>query len=158
MEAARAVFAEKGIEPATIDSITDRADVGKGTFYYHFQDKGKLVGELIKDLLAELAEAIRAEVNSARKLETVLESIIQAHIGFFKDRWEDYAIYFQCRADFALAGSHRRIKPPFIDYLKCIERAVDTAIQRRVSPSNLRRIACAIAGFVSGYYSFALSR
>lgn len=156
MEAARAVFAEKGLDLATINNITERADVGKGTFYYHFHNKGELVRELIRDLMAELAEAIRTRVNSTAELQRVLESIIQAHIDFFKGRWEHYVIYFLCRADFILEEGYEGTKSPFVDYLTCIENAVDSAIQRRVPPANLRRIACAIAGFVSGYYSFAL--
>ena len=43
LEAARAVFAEKGMDLARIDEISERADVGKGTFYYHFKSKSHLI-------------------------------------------------------------------------------------------------------------------
>jgi AcrR family transcriptional regulator len=33
LDAARAVFAEKGLDLTSIGDITERADVGKGTFY-----------------------------------------------------------------------------------------------------------------------------
>jgi len=36
LNAARDMFAEKGFDSTTIDDITERADVGKGTFYYHW--------------------------------------------------------------------------------------------------------------------------
>jgi len=58
LNAAREMFAEKGFDSTTIDDITERADVGKGTFYYHFTDKQDLIGELIKRMMGELMESI----------------------------------------------------------------------------------------------------
>ena len=40
---------EMGYEAMTIQHITDRADLGRGTFYLHFKDKGDVVWALIKD-------------------------------------------------------------------------------------------------------------
>ena len=51
LDAALAVFAEKGYEGATIDQIADRAEFGKGTIYNYFPD-GKEA--LFIALLAEL--------------------------------------------------------------------------------------------------------
>ena len=48
------------------------------------------------------------------------------------------------------------IETPFDDYLTCVERLVDGAIPAGHSPAVTRRIACAVAGFVSGYYAFAI--
>jgi len=156
MGAARAVFTEKGLNLATIDDITERADVGKGTFYYHFRNKEKLIRELIRDLMRQLADTIRSEVKGTTNLEDVLDRIIHTHVEFFSDRWADYVLYFQGRADLTLEEGYEGIESPFVGYLECIEEVVDSAIKRSVSSSNLRRIACAVAGFVSGYYSFAL--
>jgi len=43
LDAASNLFAEKGLDLTTIDDITERADVGKGTFYYHFKNKEGLI-------------------------------------------------------------------------------------------------------------------
>ncbi|GAB5534475.1 MAG: TetR/AcrR family transcriptional regulator [Rubricoccaceae bacterium] len=51
LDAALAVFAEKGYEGATIDEIAERAEFGKGTIYNYFPD-GKEA--LFMTLLAEL--------------------------------------------------------------------------------------------------------
>ncbi|MYV89340.1 TetR family transcriptional regulator, partial [Streptomyces sp. SID1034] len=40
--AALSLFAEKGFEQTTIDDITERADVARGTFFNHFQHKEEL--------------------------------------------------------------------------------------------------------------------
>jgi len=38
LKAALSVFAEVGTDATTIEMITQRADLGKGTFYRHFAD------------------------------------------------------------------------------------------------------------------------
>jgi AcrR family transcriptional regulator len=48
-EAAMSLLLEMGYETMTIQHITDRADLGRGTFYLHFKDKGDVVWALIKD-------------------------------------------------------------------------------------------------------------
>lgn len=39
LAAAEALFTERGFEATTVDDIAERADVAKGTFYYHFKTK-----------------------------------------------------------------------------------------------------------------------
>jgi len=48
-DAAMSLLLEMGYEAMTIQHITDRADLGRGTFYLHFKDKGDVVWALIKD-------------------------------------------------------------------------------------------------------------
>lgn len=51
---------EKGYEGVTIQDITDRADLGRGTFYIHFKDKEEAVWSAIEDgLHATEADAHR---------------------------------------------------------------------------------------------------
>ena len=40
---------EKGYEAVTIQDITDRADLGRGTFYIHFKDKEEAIWSAIED-------------------------------------------------------------------------------------------------------------
>ena len=157
IQAARAGFAERGLDLTTIDSITERADVGKGTFYYHFPNKEKLVRELMREMMRQLAGAIREEVRGTASLGEALDGVIVAHMKFFSGRWEDYVLYFQGRADLTLEVGYEGMESPFVEYLECIEEVLAAVIKRRVSAAVLRRIACAVAGSVSGYYSFALT-
>ncbi len=49
---------EKGYEAITIQDITDRADLGRGTFYIHFKDKEDVLWTAIQSLIREMeAEA-----------------------------------------------------------------------------------------------------
>lgn len=156
LTAAREVFAEKGLDLTRIDEITERADLGKGTFYNHFSGKEDIIQELIKDILDELSAEIKNSCKGVGELEPLLDTMIEVHTEFFRKRWEDYVLYFQGRADLHLEKGYSGIDTPFLKYLETIEDLIDTVINRRLSKTALRRIGCAVAGFVSGYYSFAV--
>lgn len=156
LAAARAVFAEKGLDGASIAEITERADVGKGTFYYHFSSRTKLVRELVRTVLGELSAAMQTACSDKTDLNGLLDTIIQVHIDFFSSRWEDFVLYFQGRADLTLEQSYAGIETPFVDYLETIERLIDGVVRYQLPKPLLRRIACAVAGLVSGYYSLAI--
>jgi AcrR family transcriptional regulator len=155
LEAARAVFSERGFEAVRIDEITERADLGKGTFYYHFGSKEKIIREVMSSVLAELIQAVEERCAGVKSLSELLDALIAAHIEFFCTRWEDFVLYFQGRTDLTLEDSYPGMETPFHAYLGCIERLLGTVIAESVPPHVLRRIACAVAGFLSGYYAFA---
>jgi AcrR family transcriptional regulator len=155
LEAARAVFAEKGMDLTRIDEISERADVGKGTFYYHFKSKPQLIRELIRGILSELVMTIEEKCRDSTDIESLLSSLIGAHIEFFSKCWEDFVLYLQGRSDLTLQDGYSGIETPFVEYLECIENLLESVIKHKLPQPVLRRIACAITGFVSGYYSFA---
>jgi AcrR family transcriptional regulator len=64
LDAAAETYAVQGVEGATISAITERADVGLGTFYLHFEDKEAIAvavcGVVVARILAEEGEALDA--------------------------------------------------------------------------------------------------
>lgn len=66
VDAAVALFAERGYQSVTIEDIGSRAHVGRTTFYLHFSDKsevaraiGRRIGEDLGDYFLTLAELSR---------------------------------------------------------------------------------------------------
>ncbi|MCX5556513.1 TetR/AcrR family transcriptional regulator [Streptomyces sp. NBC_00038] len=57
VRAARQILAETGDTSASIQTIADRADVGFGTFYNHFESKAELFDAAVRDALEELGQA-----------------------------------------------------------------------------------------------------
>ncbi|MFE9768314.1 TetR/AcrR family transcriptional regulator [Streptomyces sp. NPDC005808] len=57
VRAARQILAETGDTSASIQAIADRADVGFGTFYNHFESKAELFDAAVLDALEELGQA-----------------------------------------------------------------------------------------------------
>src|SRR3954470_14024206 len=78
LTAARAVFAKKGYDEATISEIVSRAGVAQGTFYLYFPGKESLAGafaELISERFAVLAAEKTAR---SRSLESALVRLFEA--------------------------------------------------------------------------------
>src|SRR3954462_13566314 len=61
IEAAYAGFAEKGYIAAGIADIDERLDVGRGTFYRHFQSKREILDHVVDRALNRFLTAIAVE-------------------------------------------------------------------------------------------------
>ncbi len=60
LEAARALFAERGYEPATIRDIAKGAGMSTGAVFANFQDKAELFEAVLSQDLARMAETLKA--------------------------------------------------------------------------------------------------
>ena len=54
---------EKGYDAITIQDVTDRADLGRGTFYIHFKDKADVVWAAIQDMMREMEQEAHTQIN-----------------------------------------------------------------------------------------------
>ena len=59
LDAARALFAERGYEPATIRDIAKGAGMSTGAVFANFQDKAELFEAVLTEDLAKLAETLK---------------------------------------------------------------------------------------------------
>lgn len=50
---------ERGYAGVTVEDITERADLGRATFYSHYTDKDALLSQIVTDLIDELQERLR---------------------------------------------------------------------------------------------------
>src|SRR5687767_11794185 len=62
LDAGLAVFLERGVAASTLDHVTQRAGVAKGTFYLHFGSKEHLLAALQADFEQRLVERIDSRV------------------------------------------------------------------------------------------------
>ena len=156
-EAALDVFSEKGVEAATVEDITEKADLGKGTLYRHFTDKDEMVVTLIEEAIEHLIARLRSYPKEPEKLEDVLEHLFNAHHDFFAENCEEFILLFQGRLFLKLQGDiPDDLEGPYLRYLGEIEDQVSRYVSPEVAPGKIRLLACAVAGFISGYYSFAM--
>lgn len=74
LDAAEALFRERGFQATTIDEIAESADVSVGTVYFHFQTKAGLYLALVERALDinEIAMGKVAELGLTSPLERVL--------------------------------------------------------------------------------------
>ena len=75
LDAAAELFAERGVEGASIDAIAERAERTSGAVYDHFESKTGLLLALLESWVDDVAVAIVAELATATTLEERLASL-----------------------------------------------------------------------------------
>lgn len=97
LEAAQAVFAEKGYTNATLDEIAQRAEFGKGTLYNYFEG-GKedilfaVFDGIYDDLCQLIQDAFSPEAAATRSFREAFHGLVIAWIAFFAERQELFMI------------------------------------------------------------------
>jgi len=158
-KAALDIFSEKSVDAATVEEITEKADVGKGTLYQHFADKEEIVITLVQEAIEHLIEHIRSYDSTPETLEDMLEHLLNAHYQFSVDAKEEFLLLFQGKLSVKLqSDTLDELEEPYLRYLAEIEDQVSTYLSPRIDPVKIRRLACAVAGFVFGFLSFAMIR
>jgi len=156
-EAALDAFSEKSVDAVTVEEITEKADVGKGTLYQYFDDKEEIVVTLVGEAVEHLIERIRLCESAPETLEDMLEHLLNAHYEFFVDSSEEFLLLFQGKLLLKLrSDTLDELEEPYLRYLEEIENQVSPYLSPRIEPMKLRRLACAVAGFVFGFFSFAM--
>ena len=156
-EAALDVFSEKSIDAATVEEITDKADLGKGTLYQHFEDKEEIVITLVDEAVEHLIERIRGYDSTPETLEGMLEHLLNAHYEFSMNAGEEFLLLFQGKLLVKFqSDAVDELEEPYLRYLREIEEQISIYLSPRIAPLKVRRLACAVAGFVFGFFSFAM--
>lgn len=124
LAAARAVFAEKGLEAAKISDIVARAGVAQGTFYLYFPSKTSLLQALSDDLDRALLDSIQA----ATRGQTSFAEKIAAGIRATFSTLEEYRDVLATLRS-ALGRSHspkpehdEKANRPFYDFIETLIR------------------------------------
>jgi AcrR family transcriptional regulator len=145
-QAALDVFSEKSIDATTVEDITEKADVGKGTLYQHFEDKEEIVVTLVDEAVDHLIERMRSYESPPETLEDMLEHLLNAHYEFSVGK-----LLLKLQSE-----TLDELEEPYLRYLEEIGNQVSGYLSPRIDPIKIRRLACAVAGFVFGFFSFAM--
>jgi len=90
LDAARAVFAERGYADATLDEIAERAEFGKGTLYNYFEGgKEDLLFAVFDDTIGELEELIHTvfrEADEDRSLRDAFHTFVKRHFELIREQ------------------------------------------------------------------------
>src|SRR3954449_12413161 len=95
LEAARKIFAQKGLGEATARDIVRRTDLASGTFYNYFRDKV----DAFRALLEQMAERSRALVRAQRREPgaSVEERVANAYRAYFEWAVEESELFLVFR-------------------------------------------------------------
>jgi AcrR family transcriptional regulator len=92
VQAAREIFGEKGYHEATVDDITKRAGVAKGTFYLYFAEKKEIYYDLVRSFfqrIIDIGSSVAVEVNTIGEFYARIE---KASLRLFTTFAEHHAV------------------------------------------------------------------
>lgn len=97
LNAARAVFAEKGYADATLDEIAERAEFGKGTLYNYFEGgKEELLFAVFDDVIGELEDLIHTvfhdDLDEGGSLRKAFHTFVQRHFEMIREQQDLFLI------------------------------------------------------------------
>lgn len=92
--AAREVFAEAGLEGASLRAVAARAGYTPAALYFHFDSKEALYAEVLKQSLQHLGDYVHAAADRAETHEDRLFAVGMAFFGFYQDNPRDLDLGF----------------------------------------------------------------
>lgn len=138
LEAAALVFAEKGIERATIDDVAERAGVGKGTIYRRIGSKDELIGFLLKEAARLLVDAIKKGVQ--KKVDPVFQfkEVVNVLCDFYEKNMALVILLVpQCVPYVEIMQS--KIKDD-IDIAKEVFQAIENVLRKAIHKKEIRAV------------------
>lgn len=94
LEAARSVFAEKGVEGASIREIAKRAAYTPGAIYSYFESKEAIYAALLAESLERLNQEVAAAKPPSPQHQAMLAAKAQAWFGFYARNPRDLDLGF----------------------------------------------------------------
>jgi AcrR family transcriptional regulator len=157
LQAAEDVFAERGFHTARIQDIAERAGIGVGTVYNHFDQKD----DVLTALLIERGDAMKLEFATRADDPKDWEARLRARLGRLFGYAEQHRNYFRVACDLGLFGpghpglpvelrQERRAR--FLNELKLlIEEGIESGSLARGDVARLSRFfSGAVRGVLEG--------
>jgi AcrR family transcriptional regulator len=147
LEAAAAVFAEKGYQRATMREIGARAGIAPGTIYLYFKNKRDLLLAIADRLIAQPVDQALAEASHLDAQEHI-SAILRDRIRFAREnRSLLQALVTEVWTDLALQERFftQVIGPIFASGARYLQRQVEAG---RLRPCRVEIVAPAVAGAI----------
>ncbi len=126
-QAAIDVFSLRGFEKATMDEIASRANVAKGTIYYHFKSKEELFLFLVVEGTELLKESVLSKVDDTDTPIDQIKTIIREQLNFFRE-YRDLCIIL-LREAWGDDSRQREFRRMLVHYVNAIQSIVQAGIQ-----------------------------
>jgi len=135
LEAAEAVFAEKGYYDATVQEIAERAEFAVGTIYTMFDGKTAIYYELIEMRAREYMQNVQRAIQGLSDPLEQVRRVIATKLKFFEDNQRFFKIFTratsgtQAGKPFGLSEQGRKI---YADYMRMLGGIFAKGIQQGI--------------------------
>jgi len=94
VDAARRVFAEHGLDGASVRLIARAAGYTPGAIYFYFSAKEHIYGDILSESLAALGRAVKDAAAAAPDAETRLRAAARAFYAYYRDHADELELGF----------------------------------------------------------------
>jgi AcrR family transcriptional regulator len=134
-QAFREIVREKGFAAISIQDITERANVNRGTFYLHFADKYMLLDAFIREDIQHLLSATLPATSHWNRQS--LRLLIQTMLEYFERKYRHQRRVPPAVAPLIERVVHEELTALLLTWLK---RSGDQTIHASVPPETIARI------------------
>jgi AcrR family transcriptional regulator len=134
LDAARQVFAEKGVEAARVSAIVARAGVAQGTFYLYFPSKASLVLALTDQVYAEIREEVARALAAERHVVGRVSAGVAAAFRAIEHNQDIFAIVHPRAGGAEIRQESERLFEPYYDL---VAEAIRAGQERGEIPADI---------------------
>jgi len=149
VDAAIALFAERGYSATRILDICDRAGVAKGLFYWYFPTKLDLFSELVRSIRQQLRRAQAEAMADDADAMTRIHQGAEASVRFIAEHATYFSLVEVERADPAIADALRAGSEVYLDDVTALIREAQSTGQ--VIDTDPQLLALGVLGAVSSF-------
>lgn len=155
LEAAEAVFAQRGFSGATMSEIAGRAGYSAGNLYNVFEGKDALFAEVISARADQILELVRRALDGSHSLGTIIDRFVDATLQLVETHRRFFVMLTQASPDFDWHRPHpdtRSGQDVRRDLDAQLEGVFLSAMERGEIPrGNPRPYACLLEGSLSAH-------
>lgn len=94
LDAARRIFEAEGLDGASLRAIATEAGYTPAALYFHFDSKEAIYGEVLRDSLNRLRDAVTSSVGAVTAPKKRLKKAAMAFFGFYAENPRDLDLGF----------------------------------------------------------------
>jgi len=160
LEAAEAVFAEKGFYEATVQEIANRAEFAVGSIYNMFEGKTALYSALVEMRARQYVEQVKASIEGLSDAVAKVRAVILVKLDFFEKNRRFFSIFVGATGagsrepPLAISPKGRQIYRSYLEMVGHIfEQGIREGVFRDIDP---RVMAVAVEGITNAIIAHSI--
>lgn len=137
IEAATAVFAEKGFYEARMDDIVEASGLSKGSLYWYFDSKDAIISAILDSFFTQEFEGMGKLMTIEMPVGDKLKMLVNQVTADMKEMNFYQSIAFEF---YALAGRREDIRLTLLNYFKEFQTSLSQLIQQGIETGEFRAV------------------
>jgi AcrR family transcriptional regulator len=151
LDAAEAVFAERGFHGARIQDIAERARIAVGTVYNHFEQKDDVLSALLEERVEGLVAQIRARAGDPKEFRPRLHARMTRLFAYVGQHRAFLAIASEQGLFAGAAAPGARTTPRNAQQIEAFRAGLRAIVEEGIASGDLEALrADDLAGFLGG--------